>query len=181
MQVSTLNLSSNRLTNTNAFAPLSFTADCTTPISIDCFDLTANPLQGLTSLCGLRDVPNLEELIVSETPLSSLLEDDNRGTVTKLRKYVPGLKRIVSDEFQTIISITYSMIDDRINILIIMNIVNRTFWSRLHLEDFSYWSNVHCTRSLDVHILTSQVTLRGSDTRKARWNWAVFAHICTDI
>ncbi|KAA0189091.1 Nuclear RNA export factor 1 [Fasciolopsis buskii] len=93
-QLSLLNLSNNRLQHLNAFSLLAANRDNEPGVSIERIDVSANPLQGITLLSGLRDIANLTELDISETPLFNRFQQSDRALATKLIKILPGIKRV---------------------------------------------------------------------------------------
>ncbi|KAH9592138.1 Nuclear RNA export factor, variant 3 [Schistosoma haematobium] len=78
-QLAVLNLSNNRLTHLNAFSPLSSTSAGFIPVSIERIDLSSNPLSSIPVLSGLRDIVGLVELDLTETPLMSKFNPNDKS------------------------------------------------------------------------------------------------------
>ncbi|CAH8663826.1 unnamed protein product [Schistosoma curassoni] len=97
-QLAVLNLSNNRLTHLNAFSPLSSTSAGFIPVSIERIDLSSNPLSSIPVLSGLRDIAGLVELDLTETPLMSKFNPNDKSFAAKLHTILPTIKRLNGQE-----------------------------------------------------------------------------------
>ncbi|CAH8587689.1 unnamed protein product [Schistosoma turkestanicum] len=97
-QLAVLNLSNNRLTHLNAFSPLSSTSVGVIPVSIERIDLSSNPLSSIPVLSGLRDIVGLVELDLTETPLLSKFNPNDKSFAAKLHTILPTIKRVNGQE-----------------------------------------------------------------------------------
>ncbi|CAH8667553.1 unnamed protein product [Schistosoma margrebowiei] len=97
-QLAVLNLSNNRLTHLNAFSPLSSTSAGFIPVSIERIDLSSNPLSSIPVLSGLRDIVGLVELDLTETPLMSKFNPNDKSFAAKLHTILPTIKRLNGQE-----------------------------------------------------------------------------------
>ncbi|CAL8082644.1 unnamed protein product [Calicophoron daubneyi] len=97
-QLASLNLSTNRLSHLNAFSLLAAQTDNSPGVTIERIDLSANPLNGIQSLAGLRGIPGLTELDISETPVASRFQENDRSLAAKLVKVLPGIKRLNGED-----------------------------------------------------------------------------------